>query len=65
MDRAFWTLLTASAVYAANQLKVVSASIEELNVKMGVVVEKISNAEKRVDLLDRRIERIDNSMRHK
>ena len=32
---------------------------------MGVVVEKISNAEKRVDLLDRRIERIDNSMRHK
>ena len=63
MDRAFWTLLTASAVYAANQLKVVSASIEELNVKMGVVVEKISNTDRRVDTLDQRIERIDNLIR--
>lgn len=65
VDRIFWALLTASVVYAASELKTVSTSVEELNIKMGVVVEKISNAEKRVDSQDRKIERIEEQLRSK
>lgn len=59
IDRSFWALLTAAAVYGASQLKTVSESVEKLNIKMGVIIEKISNAEKRLDTQDRRMERIE------
>lgn len=59
VDRIFWALMTSAAIYAAAQLKQVSASVDDLNTKMSMLIERTSNSEKRMDMLERRIERIE------
>lgn len=60
IDRLFWFLLTMSVVYAASQLKTMSTSVEDLNNKVSVILEKLSNAEKRADNFDHRLEILEN-----
>jgi hypothetical protein len=54
VDRAFWGLLTTSVIYGTMQVKQLSNSVEELNIKMAVVLEKISSQESRLEKLEER-----------
>lgn len=65
IDRVFWSLLTSSVLYATSQLHFMGQSIEDLNVKVGVMIEKISNAEKRADNFERRLEMMEDEIRKK
>lgn len=59
LDRVFWSLVTSLGVYASNELKSVNTNISELNKKLAVVVEKMTNTERRLDSQDHLIERIE------
>lgn len=65
IDRVFWALITASVVYAAAQLKAVSDSVEQLNIKMAVVISQITYAEKRADAQDELIKSIQSRLRQR
>lgn len=61
IDRAFWTLITGVAIYMASQLKEVSSSVNELNIKLSVYIAKsdaqtlmIQDHENRVRKLEER-----------
>lgn len=50
VDRSFWGILIAIGAYIANQSGSINQNISELNQKIGVIFEKISNQEKRLDM---------------
>ena len=59
VDRSFWALLTAAALYSASTMQQLSKSVTELNEKMAVVVSQLSDQSRRADAQDRRLERLE------
>lgn len=51
----FQTVMTAIAIYVANEMKSMSQSINELNVKIATVLEQTISQKERVDRLELRI----------
>lgn len=51
-DRILWALLTGAIIIAVNLLKEISSSINQLNERMAVVVEKVTGHEKRIEALE-------------
>ena len=67
-DKVAWSLICAVALYAANQLKEMSASVSQLNVNVSVLVERVTNQEKiqnelkyKLDALDMRVIQVEKS----
>jgi len=52
MDKIIWGLLAGSVVFGVGELREISNTISSLNERMAVVVEKVSNHEKRIDNLE-------------
>ena len=56
VDHVFLAAISAAAIYAAH-------SINELNEKMAVVIERLSYSDKRADAQDVRLERLERAIR--
>lgn len=52
VDRVFWAILCAIAIYAADQLKEMGSNIADLNKSMAVVLTRLSDYDKRMDNQD-------------
>ena len=57
VDRAFWTALTGSALFMASQMHEIGTTVAELNMKMATVIEKMSDQDRRIERLERIMER--------
>jgi hypothetical protein len=55
----FEALLTGSAIYLIGLVNKAADSIERLNVSVSTLLERTTNQEKRIDLQDKRIERLE------
>lgn len=58
VDKIFWALMTASAMYVATQVKDLNSSVNELNKNVAVMLIQMSANEKRDDAQDRQIDKL-------
>lgn len=63
VDRCFWAILCAIALYAADELKGMGTNIADLNEKMAVVLTRLSDQDKRFDLIERRVDLAEKTLR--
>jgi hypothetical protein len=52
LDKIIWGLLAGSVVFGVGELREIGNTISTLNERMAVVVEKVSNHEKRIEHLE-------------
>lgn len=52
IDKIIWGLLAGSVVFGVGELRDIGNTISTLNERMAVVVEKVSNHEKRIEHLE-------------
>jgi hypothetical protein len=52
IDKIIWGLLAGSVVFGVGELRYIGNTISTLNERMAVVVEKVSNHEKRIEHLE-------------
>lgn len=64
VDRVFWGLMVAVALYASTQLRSLSESVSNLNEKMAVVVVKLNYSEERQNTTDRRVDKLEDQLRN-
>lgn len=55
IDRAFWALLSAVALYVGSQMEKLSTSVNELNIKLSVYIQKSDLQAKSLDDHEARI----------
>jgi len=58
VDKAFWFVISSSALYMASQIREMSKSVEQLNVNMAVVLYQISTSKERLDKQETRIDKL-------
>lgn len=59
IDRAFWALTIAVCTYGVSQMQQATQSINELNAKMAVVIEKIAVQTKSVEDHELRLRKLE------
>lgn len=59
VDRLFWFVITAVALYSASQLKELSNSVIELKTQLAVGISQIGFHEKRLDMQRDRMDRFE------
>lgn len=64
VDRVFWAVLTATALYCASQIREMGRSIEELNKNMAVVIYQSTETRERLNKIDVRIDKIEEKSRY-
>lgn len=63
IDKAFWALITASVIFAANELKSIGNNVSELNEKMAVVLTRLSDTDRRTEQIEHRIHDLEKIIR--
>ncbi len=58
VDKAFWGLMTASAIYIATQVRDLSKSVNALNLNVAVMLVQMAANEKRDDAQDKNIDKL-------
>lgn len=59
VDKVFWFLLLGVAGYVATQLKELTRSVQELNIRIAVVVQSLTTAEKTLERHEERLGRLE------
>lgn len=62
VDRAFWGILTAAAIFVSSQINKMSSSIDELNKTMAVVLYQNSESHDRLNKIDARMDLIESRL---
>ena len=64
IPRLFWMLISLLTAFIANELRSVSNSIEQLNEKMAVVLERTTNQDERLMQLEKRLDFAERGRQH-
>lgn len=59
VEWAFYGVIGSSAVYGVSILSRLNASVNSLNIKIAVILEKIANHEEKIDKLDNRVSKVE------
>jgi len=59
VDRVFWALICGVMIYAADQLKDMGKTVSDLNEKMAVVISRLSDYDKQMDAISRRLDNLE------
>lgn len=59
VDKTFWALLCAVALYSSQELKSIGDNVSELNEKMAVVLSRLSNSDLRMNEINKRLDRLE------
>lgn len=63
VDRVFWGILVASAIFISSRINKMGESIDQLNQSMAVVLYQNSESHDRLNKMDGRIDRLDEIIR--
>ena len=63
VDRVFWALITGAALYIASQMRLLSDSVDKLNLNMAVVLYQMDSNRARLDKTDVRLDRLEERSR--
>lgn len=63
VDKAFWALMIAIAGYGVAQIQAAAGSINELNAKMAVVIERITNQQQNIFDHENRLRKLEDSVK--
>lgn len=63
VDRIFWALLCGIMIYAADQLKDMGKTVGDLNEKMAVVITRLSDYDKQMDMISHRLDLLERIVR--
>lgn len=58
-EKLFWLMLLAVCGYAANQIRSGASSVNELNLKVAVIIEQLSVQNETIKIHESRIERLE------
>ena len=62
VDRLFWALITGAIFYGTQQLSEVNHSVQSLNEKMASAMEHQSDVDRRLNVQDGRLDRVERSL---
>ncbi len=64
IDRVFWGILVASALYVSSKISEMSHSIEALNQTVAVILQQNTESHDRLNKLDVRLDRLEDRFSH-
>jgi cell division protein FtsL len=59
VDKIFWGLITATAVFVATKVNTLTDSVSQLNSSVAVIIERTGNQQKQMDALQSRVVRLE------